>query len=104
MRGRPICWSTWRARPAPCGGAAADEILPLPRLWRPPGAPASLAGFLNLAGEAVAVLDLAALLGLSAPAGRGLYRHLVVCAAPRIALMVERVTDLVTVPPDAVRP
>ncbi|RVU21549.1 chemotaxis protein CheW [Methylobacterium oryzihabitans] len=83
---------------------AADEILPLPRLWRPPGAPAALAGFLNLSGEAVAVLDLAALLGLAAPAGRGLYRHLVLCTAPRIALLVERVTDLVTVPPDAVRP
>lgn len=87
---------------------AVREILPLPRLWRPPGVPAALAGFFNLGGGAVPVLDLAALFGLSpgAEAGRPMiYRHLLLVGeeAP-LALLVDRVTDLVTVAQDCVTP
>ena len=49
---------------------AVRALLPLPHLDRPPGLPAPLAGFLNLGGVAVPVVDLARLLGL--PAGGGL--------------------------------
>ncbi len=63
---------------------AVREILPLPRLWRPPGAPGALAGFLNLAGSAVPVVDLAVLFGLGQPGTAiaatnraALYRHLI---------------------------
>ncbi|WP_342636507.1 chemotaxis protein CheW [Methylobacterium nonmethylotrophicum] len=86
---------------------AVREVLPLPRLWRPPGAPAALAGFLNLAGSAVPVLDLAVLFGLGRPvaARQALYRHLVLVhgATPQ-ALMVDRAADVVRVAPDQVRP
>ncbi|AWB21923.1 chemotaxis protein CheW [Methylobacterium currus] len=86
---------------------AVREILPLPRLWRPPGAPGALAGFLNLAGSAVPVLDLAVLFGLGRPvtAKAALYRHLVLLHgdAP-LALLVDRVADVVRVEPAHVRP
>lgn len=86
---------------------AVREVLPLPRLWRPPGAPAALAGFLNLAGNAVPVLDLAVLFDLGRPAATrvALYRHLVLLhgEAP-LALMVDRVRDFARVAPDQVRP
>lgn len=86
---------------------AVREILPLPRLWRPPGAPPTLAGFLNLAGAAVPVLDLAALFGLGRPvtARQALYRHLVLLHGDSpLALMVDRVADFVRVEPERVRP
>ncbi|MET7243218.1 chemotaxis protein CheW [Methylobacterium sp. EM32] len=86
---------------------AVLEILPLPRLWRPPGAPGALAGFLNLAGSAVPVLDLAVLFGLGRPvnAQAALYRHLVLLhgEAP-LALLVDRVSDVVRVEAGEVRP
>jgi purine-binding chemotaxis protein CheW len=86
---------------------AVREILPLPRLWRPPGAPGALAGFLNLAGSAVPVLDLAVLFGLGRPvsAQAAPYRHLVLLhgEAP-LALLVDRVADVVRVEADRVRP
>ncbi|WP_342778996.1 chemotaxis protein CheW [Methylobacterium terricola] len=86
---------------------AVREVLPLPRLWRPPGAPAALAGFLNLAGAAVPVLDLAILFGLgrAATARAALYRHLVLLHGDTpLALMVDRVADVARVAPDQVRP
>lgn len=90
---------------------AVREILPLPRLWRPPGAPGALAGFLNLAGSAVPVVDLAVLFGLGQPATTdittnraALYRHLILLKSesPQ-ALLVDRVADVVRVEPDQVR-
>lgn len=88
---------------------AVREVLPLPRLWRPPGAPAALAGFLNLAGSAVPVLDLTILFGLGRPATAtaraALYRHLLLLHGETpLALMVDRVADMVRVAPDRVRP
>lgn len=91
--------------------ADVRELLPLPRLWRAPTLPAPVAGFLNLAGEAVPVLDLVRLFGL--PEGEddpaaGLYRHLILLrAAPgqtHIALLVTRVLDLVPFAPERLRP
>ncbi|MGF3022576.1 chemotaxis protein CheW [Methylobacterium aquaticum] len=86
---------------------AVREILPLPRLWRPPGVPGALAGFLNLAGAAVPVVDLAVLFGLGRPvtARQALYRHLVLLhgEAPQ-ALLVDRVADVVRVDHDQIRP
>ncbi|QRE73784.1 chemotaxis protein CheW [Methylobacterium aquaticum] len=91
---------------------AVREILPLPRLWRPPGAPGALAGFLNLAGSAVPVVDLAALFGLGQPGTAiaatnraALYRHLILLKGESpLALLVDRVADVVRVEPDRVRP
>lgn len=87
--------------------AAVQELLPLPRLWRPPGLPRPLEGFMNLGGEAVPVVALATLLGVeeaedTAPA---LYRHLVLLrASPPVALRVTRVLDLRLVAPERLRP
>ncbi|WP_309296453.1 chemotaxis protein CheW [Methylobacterium frigidaeris] len=86
---------------------AVREILPLPRLWRPPGAPGALAGFLNLAGSAVPVLDLAVLFGLGRPvsAQAALYRHLVLLHGEEpLALLVDRVADFVRVDQAHIRP
>ena len=69
---------------------AVRALLPLPRLDAPPGLPAPLAGFLNLGGAAVAVLDLARLLGLR-PGPPHPYRHLILLACGTRALLVERV-------------
>ncbi|UPG73415.1 chemotaxis protein CheW [Roseomonas gilardii subsp. gilardii] len=85
---------------------AVGELLPLPRLWAPPGLPRLLAGFLNLGGEAVAVLRLSRLLEPEAeiraeesPAA-GIYRHLILLGEgrDRLALLVDRVLDVVRVP------
>lgn len=100
---------TFRLGEALCALPRADvhELLPLPRLDRPPGAPAALKGFFNLGGSAVPVLGLAALLGLPEPAD-DLYSHLIVVsdALPGrlVALQVERVLDIVHVPKDSLQP
>jgi purine-binding chemotaxis protein CheW len=79
-------------------------LLPLPRLDAPPGLPEPLAGFLNLGGAAVPVVELARL--LEAPPGKPHpYRHLILLeeqttggGAP-LALLVDRVLDVL--PPGA---
>ncbi|MBB5694619.1 chemotaxis protein CheW [Muricoccus pecuniae] len=70
-------------------------LLPLPRLDAPPGLPAPLAGFLNLGGAAVPVLDLARLLGLE-PGEPHPYRHLILLdrAGGPLALLVDRVAEV----------
>lgn len=89
-----------------CAIARAEcrEILPLPHLHAPPTAEGFLAGFMNLSGEPVPVVDLAQLLGLRTAAEPDPYRHLLLSADGRLALLVDRVSDLVTVPRDALRP
>lgn len=78
--------------------SATLECLPLPLLWRRPGLPPHVAGFLSLGDVAVPVLDLARLLGLrdadATPAleADGLYRHLV--RLEQAALLVDRVLEL----------
>lgn len=83
---------------------AVREVLPLPHLHAPPAAGGPLAGFLNLGGAPVPVIDLARLVGLDQRGGPGdPYRHLVLAADGTLALLVDRVVDLLRVPPDAVR-
>lgn len=91
--------------------ASVLEILPLPRLWRPPGLPRPLAGFMNLGGEAVPVLDLPRLFGLAstgAEAEAALYRHIMLTPdleeGRRVALLVDRVLDVVRIPARHLRP
>ncbi len=84
---------------------AAAEVLPLPDLQRPPADGGWLAGFANLAGRPVAVLDLARFLGLRAgEAEAGLYAHLILTRDRSLAWLVDRVVDLVNVPSAAHRP
>jgi purine-binding chemotaxis protein CheW len=82
---------------------AVAEVLPLPSLQPPPASGGWLAGFANLGGRPLPVLDLARFLGL--PAGEaGLYAHLVLAADRSHAWLVERVADIVGVPGSAHRP
>lgn len=85
--------------------AAVSEILPLPDLHKPPATGGWLAGFLNLGGAPIPVIDLAPLLGLRPAATRpGLYAHLVLTRDDAVAYLVDRAADLVIVPEDAIRP
>jgi purine-binding chemotaxis protein CheW len=85
-------------------GEDVREILPIARLWRPPGAPASVAGMLNLGGDVIPVLSLAALFGLPGGDESNPYRHLLLTRPSLrfgdIALLVDRVRDLAYVPRD----
>lgn len=83
---------------------AVREILPLPHLHEPPAAGGALAGFLNLAGDALPVIDLATLFGLRERSEPDPYRHLVVAADGTLVLLVDRVLDLVRLEPEAVKP
>ncbi|WP_241749735.1 chemotaxis protein CheW [Teichococcus aerophilus] len=86
---------------------AVRELLPLPRLSRPPSLPAAVAGFLNLGGQPVPVLALEQLFGLPSAVveADGVYRHLVLLRAEKpLALLVDRVLDLATPPPGSRRP
>lgn len=76
--------------------AAVAEVLPIARLSRPVGAPKVLAGFLNLAGQALPVVDLATVFGAAPPDDQDLYRHIVrlnPVEGRSLALLVERVVD-----------
>ncbi|MCJ2045226.1 chemotaxis protein CheW [Methylobacterium sp. J-078] len=86
--------------------ASVSEVLPLPDLHAPPAGGGPLAGFLNLGGRPVPVLDLARLLGLraGAPEADGLYRHILLDAPGDTGFLVDRVQDLVTVAAAAIRP
>jgi purine-binding chemotaxis protein CheW len=97
------------------------ELLPVPRLWRPPALPKPVAGFFNLGGQAVPVITLGTLFGLEATksettkseASRSdreaeAYRHLMlvdrVTGAGPAAFLVDRVLDLVNLPEDRISP
>ncbi len=84
--------------------AEIREILPLPRLYAPPAAGGPLAGFLDLAGEPVPVIDLAALFDLRERSSDDAYRHIVLARQGGIALLVDRALDLVQVEAEALRP
>lgn len=69
-------------------------------LLHPPGLPSPLEGVLNLAGSAIPVLRLDRLLPLS-PITPGLYSMLIVVKGisnSRIALLVDRVSEIVSIP------
>ena len=75
------------------------RVLPLPALDRPPGRPSVIEGVLDLAGAAIPVLRLDRLLGLpESPLDP--YRHLILLqqSRPRLALLVDRVTEVSRLP------
>ena len=83
-----------------------ERITPMARLARPPGLPAVLEGILNLAGTAVPGLRLDRLFQLGEQR-LGLYSTLIVMqgvADGRIALLVDRVSQIVTVAHSEVLP
>jgi purine-binding chemotaxis protein CheW len=90
-----------------CSLAREDvrRILPLPAVNRPPGLPKAMEGLIDLAGTAVPVLRLDRLFELpeSPP---DIYQHLIQCSEerPPLALMVDRVTDVVTIRSDMIAP
>ena len=123
-----IAWRGPRAYFATCPGATAPGMrsggggfgqqrfglsapgcrrhaLPLPALHNPPATGGWLAGFLNLGGAPIPVIDLAPLLGLrQAATAPSLYAHLVLTRDDVVAYLVDRAADLVVVPDSAIRP
>lgn len=83
---------------------AVREVLPLPHLHAPPATGGPLAGFLDLGGEAIPVIDLAALLGLREATPPDPYAHLVLTAAGAAALLVDKAADLVRASDGDVQP
>jgi len=76
------------------------KIMPMAQLAQPPGLPAPLEGILNLAGAAVPVLRLDRLFQLPERCP-GLYSMLVLLnrtASGQIALLVDRVSEILPVP------
>lgn len=74
---------------------AVAEILPVAKFERPPGAPAALAGLINIGGAPLAVVRLSALFGAEDGAGSDLYRHIVrLAGGSGLGLLVDRVTDV----------
>ncbi|RYG34920.1 MAG: hypothetical protein EON93_07365, partial [Burkholderiales bacterium] len=85
--------------------AAVREVTPLPDLSRPPSLPASVEGLMNLAGEAVLVVDLVRLLDISPNKEIDpIYRHVVVLQQQdgSTGLLVDRVEDVASVADDAI--
>jgi purine-binding chemotaxis protein CheW len=89
------------------------EILPLPRLWRPPGLPNPVLGFAQLRGKPVPAIALSRLLGIkreieagSASSLDDLYKHLILLrsASGPIALLVDRALDIATVGAGSILP
>ena len=74
-----------------------QEIVPMALLSRPPGMPSLLAGFLNLGGTVVPVVRLDRLFVL-ADQPVGLYTPLLILrsSTARVALMVEKVSEIMT--------
>jgi purine-binding chemotaxis protein CheW len=77
-----------------------EVVAPMAQLAKPPGLPSPLEGILNLAGKAVPVLRLGHLLQLPVR-DPGLYSMLIVLKGlpdARLALLVDRVSDVLSVP------
>jgi chemotaxis signal transduction protein len=72
--------------------AEVQEVAPVAEVCPIPGCPAFVAGLVSLRGELHLALDLRSSLGIPASASR----HCVLLREPRVALLAERVTDLVT--------
>lgn len=85
---------------------SVERIAPMAELARPPGLPYLLEGILNMAGRAVPVLRLDRLLELPEQVP-GLYSMLILLKSVsdcRIAILVDRVTEVVSVPASALLP
>jgi purine-binding chemotaxis protein CheW len=83
-----------------------ERVTPMAELAQPPGLPPALEGLLNLGGDAVPVLRLDRLFGL-APQCPGLYSMLIVLrsrGSGRIAILADRVSEILSVPNDGLRP
>jgi purine-binding chemotaxis protein CheW len=83
-----------------------ERIAPMAELACPPGLPSALEGVLNLAGVAIPVLRLNRLFDLPTQQV-GLYSMLVILRAPledRLAILVDRVSEILPVPEDAFLP
>jgi purine-binding chemotaxis protein CheW len=76
---------------------AVREILPWQRATRIPGAPAAVAGLINVRGELVSLIDGARLLGRAAPEAVGAV-VLMRWRDAAVGLTVDEVLDLVPVP------
>lgn len=85
--------------------AEIQEVVPMAGLSRPPGLPSVLAGFLNLGGTAVPVIRLSRLFELPEPT-LGPYTPLIILRNPdyQVALLVEKVSDILSVPEEAILP
>ncbi len=79
------------------------EIVPLPELARAPGESALIAGFMNLRGAAVPVLDAARLFGLR-PSPRTMHTPLIVLNGSEAVLLVDRVFNIARVLPASLLP
>jgi purine-binding chemotaxis protein CheW len=92
-------------RPCALPASALREVLPLARLAEPPGLPPLLAGFLDLAGTAVAVVRTARLFDLpEPPPDRSSSLLLLREARSPTALLVDEARAVAAVPPDAWSP
>jgi purine-binding chemotaxis protein CheW len=83
------------------------ELLPVPSLWKPPVTPRALAGFFNLAGQAVPVIRLGALFGIPFEGDKpDIYNHLMlierVAGGTPGALLVDRVRDILDISRESV--
>lgn len=81
------------------------KVLPLPAMGRPPGLPSVVEGILDLSGEAIPVLRLDRLFGLTAEPLHA-YRHLILLSGcePPLALLVDRAIDVLNVPAERLLP
>ena len=84
---------------------AVTEVLPLAELSTPPGLPEAVAGFLDFGGAIVAVLRADRLLDLESR-DHGLDAHILLLRSegPGLALLVDRVTSVRSVPLGDQRP
>jgi chemotaxis signal transduction protein len=90
------------------------EILPVPRLAPVPETPPIVLGAFHLGGEPVLVLRMASLLGFSGGSegrsaeGNPRYHHLLLlperAGRPRLALLVDRATDILAAEPKLLPP
>lgn len=86
--------------------AEVERIAPMAHLARPPGLPSPVEGILNLAGRAVPVWRLDRLLQLP-ERSPGLYSMLILLkgiADCRTAMLVDRVSEILSVPQSALLP
>jgi len=85
---------------------SVERVAPMAELARPPGLPSPVEGILNLAGSAIPVLRLDRLLQLPEQPP-GLYSMLIILKGVsngRIAMLVDRVSEILSVPESELLP